>query len=189
MKGLCWMCYMFHIDLPGLLNSITAYPYFVGLWKSLENRWAEASKTKIIDCFQTPVGRKITNQNSSWGCLKWANPSRKLANPSVAYPNQKHGNPRIYFECSPHPTHPCIFLAWTTVLLLLRCLLRCVCLEWFVTFDFFVELCLCKKCVINQINHCYYSVHQVNYAQTDMARQMAKNSTLMASKPCFQWWK
>lgn len=65
-----WMCYVFYIDWVGLFNSIAAYPYLEGQWKSFENQWAEASKTKIIDCFQTPAGSRITNQNSSQGCLK-----------------------------------------------------------------------------------------------------------------------
>lgn len=64
------MCYVFYIDWAGLFNSIAAYPYLEGQWKSFENQWAEASKTKIIDCFQTPAGGGITNQNSSQGCLK-----------------------------------------------------------------------------------------------------------------------
>lgn len=36
------------------------------VWESM----AEAGKTKIIDCFQTPAGSRITNQNSSRGCFK-----------------------------------------------------------------------------------------------------------------------
>lgn len=41
-----------------------------GRWKSFENQWAEAGKTKIIDCFPTPAGGGITKQNNSQGCLK-----------------------------------------------------------------------------------------------------------------------
>lgn len=69
--------YVFYIDWAGLFNSIVAYPGFGGgvggvgvQWKSFGNQWAEASKTKIIDCFQTPAGSRITNQNSSQGSLK-----------------------------------------------------------------------------------------------------------------------
>lgn len=44
-----WMCYVFYIDWAGLFNSIAAYPYLERQWKSFENQWAEAGKTKIID--------------------------------------------------------------------------------------------------------------------------------------------
>lgn len=46
-----WMFYVFYIDWVGLFNSIAAYRYLEVLWKSFQNRWAEAIKTKIIDCF------------------------------------------------------------------------------------------------------------------------------------------
>lgn len=62
--------YVFYIDWAGLFNSIAAYPDLGGQWKSFGNQWAEASKTKIIDFFQTPAGSRITNQNSSKGSLK-----------------------------------------------------------------------------------------------------------------------
>lgn len=65
----CVFMYFILIGL-GLFNSIAAYPYLEGQWKSFENQWAEAGKTKIIDCFQTPAGGGITNQNSSQGSLK-----------------------------------------------------------------------------------------------------------------------
>lgn len=64
------MSYVFYIDWVGLFNSIAAYLYLEGRCKSFGNQWAEASKAKIIDCFQTPAGRRNTNQNSSQGCLK-----------------------------------------------------------------------------------------------------------------------
>lgn len=64
------MCYVFYIDWVGLFNSIAAYPYLAVQWKLFVNQWAEASKTEIIDCFQTPAGSGITNQNSSQGCLE-----------------------------------------------------------------------------------------------------------------------
>lgn len=65
--------YVFYIDWAGLFNSIVANPDLRGggvAWKSFGNQWAEASKTKIIDCFQTPAGSRITKQNSSQGSLK-----------------------------------------------------------------------------------------------------------------------
>lgn len=76
--------YVFSIDWVGLFNSIAAYPYLEVQRKSFENQWVEASKTKIIDCFQTPAGSGITNQNSSQGCLKLG-----FANPSTTSPNQE----------------------------------------------------------------------------------------------------
>lgn len=53
--------YVFYIDWAVLFNSI-AYPNLGGdSKKSFGNQCAEASKTKIIDCFQTPAGSRITN--------------------------------------------------------------------------------------------------------------------------------
>lgn len=55
-----------------------------GQWKSFENQWAEASKTKIIDCFQTPAGSRITNQKQLPGMSEIG-----FANPSATYPNEE----------------------------------------------------------------------------------------------------
>lgn len=87
------MCYVFYIDWVGLFNSIAAYPYLEGQWKSFENQWAEASKTKIIDCFQTPAGSRITNQNSSQGCLKLV---LQILQPHIW--TKKNGNIEIHFK-------------------------------------------------------------------------------------------
>lgn len=81
------------IDWAGLFNSIAAYPYLEGQWKSFENQWAEASKTKIIDCSQTPAGSRITNQNSSQGHLKLV---LQILQPSIQ--TEKNGNTEIHFK-------------------------------------------------------------------------------------------
>lgn len=87
------MFYVFCIDWVGLFNSIAAYPYLEVQWKSFENQWAEASKTKIIDCFQTPAGSRITNQSSSQGCLKLV-----LQILQTHIQTKKNGNIEIHFK-------------------------------------------------------------------------------------------
>lgn len=62
-------------------------------WKSFQNQWAEASKTKIIDWFQTPAGRGITHQNSSQGSLKLV---LQILQPHIQ--TKKNGNKKIYFK-------------------------------------------------------------------------------------------
>lgn len=61
--------------------------------KSFENQWAEASAAKIIDCFQTPAGSRITNQNSSQGCLKLV---LQILQPRIQ--TKKNGNIEIHFK-------------------------------------------------------------------------------------------
>lgn len=109
------MFYAFYIDWEGLFNSIAAYPYFEVQWKSFENQWAEASKTKIIDCFQTPAGSRITNQNSSQGCLKLV---LQILQPHIQ--TKKNDNLEIHFRLS---THEVYLFDILTRLLIYSCML------------------------------------------------------------------
>lgn len=103
------MFYAFYIDWEGLFNSIAAYPYFEVQWKSFENQWAEASKTKIIDCFQTPAGSRITNQNSSQGCLKLV---LQILQPHIQ--TKKNDNLEIHFRLSTHEVYLFIWYSDTS---------------------------------------------------------------------------
>lgn len=83
-------------------------------WKSFQNQWAEASKTKRIDWFQTPAGRGITHQNSSQGSLKLV---LQIFQPHIQ--TKKNGNMKIYFKV--HRTHEVYWISFfpTNVLMLL----------------------------------------------------------------------